>query len=265
MDYISKEHAEIKRRALKYWTRKPDTPEEAVEYAEYHLWSKDYGNAAKWYAKAASDNVPEACYEYGYLLWNGMGVTENKKQAESFFQRFIQSMKDKENQRGIVDGNNIFRLAMCYGYGFGTPKDSEKAHTFLEEIKEDIPEAQYQIGIAYRDGLWGYPGDRVQAEYYFRKAYDNCAEEAIFASYNMFEGKYEQYPYKEELTMAYSYRIGKCMRAAHVSPCVESYQNLVDLYQHGFPGDTGEADIRFRQKAEKYQRKIEELRDKTEQ
>lgn len=38
-------------------------------------------------------------------------------------------------------------------------KDSEKAiGTFLEEIKEDIPEAQYQIGIAYRDGSLGISG-----------------------------------------------------------------------------------------------------------
>lgn len=260
MKFIAKKHHDIKEMGLKWWENQPKTGEEYFEYARYQYALKDFGNAAKWYLEAVEADYTPAYYEYAYCLRNGLAIEQNIEISRQLFSIFLVKMKKGENQKEDNEfWNNQYRQAMCFAYGYGTEKEEEKARNLFEESAAFCAESLYEIGMAYRDGRLGYPKDKEKAETYFRKAYDNYAEEAIFASYEMFEGTFEEYPYQLELIEAYSYRIGEYMRVVHVNPSVFAYQRLIELYENGFPGDTGEDDVRFKRKALKFIKKRDAL------
>ena len=257
MKYTDKEHNEILNIALKWWNEKPTKKEDIYEYAKFQFRIKDFSEAVKWFQKAVDLKYFPAFYEYAFCLVNGLGINEDKVKAYEYFKIYL----SEEGKKADVS-ENLYKLAMCYAYGFGVVENSYKARKIFECIKNVDANALYEMGIAYRDGRLGLKKDELIAEKYFLKAYDNYAEDAIFASYEMFQGQYEDYPYKSELTEAYSYRIGQYARVIHVNPTVQAYEFLARMYLNGFPGDFGESDARFKRKANKYLKKIEQLQSK---
>ncbi len=251
--YIDKDHREIKGLSMKWWDVRPTEPDDIMEYGILQYRSKDFERALTIFWPLAEQGYTDALYWYADCLY--FHSTDRQAQAQPFYMRFLE--QTSESRRPL----HLYQRGMCYAYGLGTQKDQTRAYDLFAAVCADIPEAAYEIGCAYKDGTLGKKKDTAQAEHYLRDAYERYVGKAILALYELYDGDWEAFPYQRELTEAYSYRLGKYMRAAHVNPSIQSLQNLADIYLHGFPGDTGEDDARFKRKAQKYIKRISQLRE----
>lgn len=256
LEYTVKDHAEIKALSLKWWTVRPTEQEDIIEYALLQYRLKDYEAAVSILRPLVAEELCASFYLYADCLYYHSGREEDRQEAVRIYRKFLENTKETE------DLQVIWQRGMCFAYGLGTEADEDMALKLFLSVADRSAEAEYEIGCAYKDGRLGLKKDRKLAEQYLRNAYDHYAEEAIFALYDLYGREWDSFPYQRELTEACSYRIGKYMRAAHVNPSVQTLQNLADLYLQGFPGDTGEDDARFKRKADKYLKKIEELKSK---
>ena len=251
--YIDKDHREIKALSMKWWDVQPVTPEEMMEYGILQYRSKDFRRAAGIFQPLADQGYTDALYWYADCLNSHLGLDDGKACATPFYVRFL------EQTAGTQKPCQLYQRGMCYSYGLGTARDPKQAYDLFEAACTQIPEAEYEIGCAYKDGTLGREKNAGRAEHYLRDAYERYVGKAIFTLYELYDENWETFPYQRELTEAYSYRLGKYMRVVHVNPSIQSLQNLADLYLHGFPGDTGEDDARFKRKAQKYLKRISQL------
>lgn len=251
--YTDKDHAEIKKLSLKWWEKKAEKNEDILEYAVLQYRLKDYEAAVSLLEPLAEKDMTASFYLYADCLYYHSTKEKDREKAIQIYKRFLHKTEDADDP--VV----IWQRAMCYAYGLGTEPDGKRAFEMFRYVSDTVPEAEYEIGCAYRDGTLGRERDRELAELYLCRAWKHYAEQAIFALYDLYGREWDCFPYQRELTEAYSYQIGKHMRAVHVNPSVLTYRSLAELYLQGFPGDKGEDDARFRRKAEQYIRKAEEL------
>ena len=85
-----------------------------------------------------------------------------------------------------------------------------------------------------------------------RKSYDAHYEEAIFKDFEIFPGSFGEYDYQREIKEAYSFKIGQYIRIVEVRGTQESIETVIEMYLHGFPGDTGAKKEEYSRKADKY-------------
>lgn len=253
--YIDKDHREIKGLSMKWWDRQPQDPDECMEYAILQYRSKDFERAKELFLPLAQQGYADASYRYADCLYHHPKTADETRMAEVFYTHFLEQTAD------TTEPVLLYERGMCYAYGLGTGEQPLKAFELLEAVCDRVPEAAYELGCAYTDGTLGRQKNFDLARQYLIDAYEHYVGKAIFALYELYGGNWEQFPYQRELTEAYSYRLGKYMRVAHVNPSLQSLQNLADIYLHGFPGDTGEDDARFKRKAQKYLKRIEKLRE----
>lgn len=97
--------------------------------------------AAKWFKKAADNGKNEAVYYYGYLLFNGMGVAQDK--AEGL--KLIESAAGK----GMAAAK--YQLGRAYYEGNGVGKDEAKARQLLTEAATSYREAVWFLAKYYLD------------------------------------------------------------------------------------------------------------------
>lgn len=103
----------------------------------------DYETAAEMYLEGARDGDALASLNYGYLLWRGLGVPYNPKEAKSFF----------SFARNLHGGEACYNLAMLYMHGEGVLRDYKKAVEYLNiSASLDCIEAQLYLGMAYTSG-----------------------------------------------------------------------------------------------------------------
>lgn len=259
MKFTDYKHKKVKELGEKWWQKEPQSTEELYEFASFQYMIKDYDEAFKWYAKAVANGFSPAFFQLAYCQKFGLGTKPDEAEAQKNFTLYLQKIKEE----GEKSAEDVIRLIRCDLYGYGKKKDEKAALKALLAHQEELADCSYELALAYLDGRLGLEKDKKKAQVLFRKAYDGYVEDAIFKSYEAFEGPYEEYPWKQELTEAYSYRIGEYMRVVHANPSVEACQRLADLYIHGFPGDNGEDDARFKRKALKYLKKIASLQEET--
>jgi len=98
----------------------------------------DYGEALKWYRRAASQNSSLAMNQLGWLYHQGLGVAKDERTAVAWYTRAAEA------------GNStaMANLAWSYDYGSGTSADHKKAaewylKAFLngEKLEDVTPEA----------------------------------------------------------------------------------------------------------------------------
>jgi hypothetical protein len=252
--YTDREHEKALSQTLYWMERQPFTDEECYAYGEYQYSLKDYREAVIWYRRAIEKHwAPAAAYKLAYCMKHSLGTEQNNQLADLLFKQVI---VDAENEAAVdsisFTAQGKYRLGMCYTYGYGTAADPPKGIAYFSRVQEMIPDALYEIGLAYKEGKGGYPFDPPKAAACFRKAYDNFCEDAIFALFEMFDGSFEDFPYIREIKEAYSFKLGRLMRVAELKPCQEYWIRLADFYQQGYPGD-GEAGLeKFNKLARKY-------------
>ena len=103
----------------------------------------EYETAAKMYYELARDGDAVAAFNYGYLLWRGIGVPYNPTEAKSFF-AFARDMEG---------GEACYNLAMLYLHGEGVPRDYKKAYEYMRTSAiSGCIEAQLYLGMAHTMG-----------------------------------------------------------------------------------------------------------------
>lgn len=155
----------------------------------------NYSKALYWLEKSAEANNSEALNSLGGIYYAGLGQAKDFHKAEKYFLLAIQN-GDKKNAK--VNLAELYRLSES----FGIPVNFEKSEKwYLLALKENPyraydglsklyhiqnnfkdfyinakkaaelgnPESQYNLGVAYRDGLY-VAIDLVKARYWFEKA-----------------------------------------------------------------------------------------------
>ena len=108
------------------------------------LNEKNPKEAATWFKKAADKGDLSSTYYYGYLLFKGMGITQNKAEGINYLKQ--------ASKRGLVAADNM--LGAIYYEGDGTEKNIDLAVTHLKKAAvAKIGNSQFLLGQCYKNGL----------------------------------------------------------------------------------------------------------------
>ena len=116
--------------------------------ADVKFLEGDYETAAEMYHEGAREGDALASFNYGYMLWRGLGVDYDPLEAKSFF----------AFARDLEGGEACYNIAMLYLHGEGVPKDYKKAYEYMKISAENgCLEAQLYLGMAYTSGCMFEP------------------------------------------------------------------------------------------------------------
>ena len=122
--------------------------------------ARNYGEAARWFEKAAAAGNPQAQVGLGYMYATGKGVTQDYKQAAKWFLM--------AGAKGDPDAE--YNLALMYDQGQGLAADRSEALKWLRRAAaQDDARAQYDLGRQYMQGQ-GVEQDYSRALPWLRKA-----------------------------------------------------------------------------------------------
>jgi len=114
-----------------------------VKWALLCLNDKNTKEAAQWFKKAADKGNLSGVYYYGYLLFKGMGVAQDKATGINLL--------TQASKRGLVAADNM--LGQIYYEGDGTDKNIEKA---LKHLKKAAiarkGDSQFLLAQCYKNG-----------------------------------------------------------------------------------------------------------------
>ncbi len=243
--FTDSKHYKVLQETLKWEDKIPQKGQEHLEYADYQIELKDYSKALYHYEKAWSMEVVPALYSFAFYYKKDKDIQRKYKQC---YKQLYSYYVERSNQTT----EDIYRLAMCCAYGVGTKVDEERAYWLFLSVGNEHGGAMYELATAFELGSMGCKKDRNQAVKWLKKSYDSCYEPAIFSHFRLSHGTFQQYPYQREIKEATSFLLGQLIRVATVSPCEDSYQRVINIYESGYPGDTAEEKIAFQQKAKPY-------------
>ncbi len=123
---------------------------------------------ARWLRAAAEHGVPEAQYGLGTLFANGRGLPRSEAETAKWL------------QKAADQGYAPARLAVgkLHVAGAGVSRDYHSAMKYFQQA--NTPEAWYQIGLLYQEGL-GVPRNDAQAMTWFLKAARHKLPDAQYA------------------------------------------------------------------------------------
>jgi len=159
---------------------------------------KDYGEAVKWYRKAAEQGDADGQYNLALMYRNGYGVPNDDVEAVKWYrlsaeqnnvlaQANLGGMYDrgigvphdyteafkwykKSAEKGFAPSQAL--LGYMYELGNGVTKDSnEAAKWYRKAAEQGNASGQYNLGTMYENG-YGVSKDLSQAIYWFQKAAD---------------------------------------------------------------------------------------------
>ncbi len=119
---------------------------------------------AKWVFSAAQHGAPEAQYALGTLYANGRGVPRDDAQAVKWLQAAA--------TQGYAPAQLV--LGKMYVAGAGVPRDYAEAMRQFRNA--DTPEAWYQLGLLYQQGLGAAASDAEAAVWWLKAAQRGLAE-----------------------------------------------------------------------------------------
>ena len=131
---------------------------------------KDAAMAARLYADAAQQGLPDAMYRLALLYSSGNGVNEDPAAAVYWFQEAA--------KRGHAAAQ--MELGFAFASGNGVSRDDVAAFRWLERAAEaGLPQAQGAVGAEYEAGV-GVDRNESEAAVWFRRAADQGQIEAMF-------------------------------------------------------------------------------------
>ncbi|WP_177214533.1 tetratricopeptide repeat protein [Anaeromicropila populeti] len=246
--YTDLEHKSALEQTIYWDSTSIDTPEKEYEYGRYLERLKDYEEAMVYYERAWKNGSMPAAYLYLKGMSRQQETIREEKQAEELRKTVFSYYREKKES-----AEDYYRLGTLYKEGIGVKKEMDQAiQCFYTAAEDNFGGAFYELGIVCLEGLGGCEKDYLTARKYLRKAYDAHWEEAIFKDFEIFQGQFSEYEYQREIMEAYSFRLGQLIRAAELRKTAECYQRVIEMYQKGFPGDTGKKRELFIRKADKY-------------
>lgn len=130
--------------------------------------SQDYGEAKKWYVKAANQGNAKAQNNLGYLYEKGLGVSQDYGEAKKWYLKAA-------NQGNTYGQNN---LGLLYRKGLGVSQDyGEAKKWYLKAANQGYAKAQYNLGYLYEYG-YGVSKDIEQAVQWYQKSAREGLQEA---------------------------------------------------------------------------------------
>lgn len=131
--------------------------------------AKNYGEAYKWYRKAAELGNVEALTDLGKFYQNGWGVAKSYTDAMKWYRRAAE----------LGDPVGQYLVGLMYENGQGVAKDPrEAASWYLKAALQGDAHAQTNLGSLYRQGL-GVAKNYLEAVNWYGKAVKQGNEEAI--------------------------------------------------------------------------------------
>lgn len=129
---------------------------------------KDYGEAVKWWRKAAEMNLVIAQANLAVCYGRGLGVSPNQTEATLWYLRAA--------EQGDVSSQYV--MARRYEDGYGVDKNIQQSAKWYEKAANNgYAKAQYEIGRCYAAG-YGVQKDLSRALAWWRKAAAQGLEEA---------------------------------------------------------------------------------------
>ncbi len=237
----------------RYWTKTNiDTPEKEYQHGLYQLRLKDYQEAYAWFDRAWKNAFLPAGYFIIYLVKENLIPSSINHELLPLARTVFNYYSDG------TTSDDYYHLGMLYKNGWGTPKNPQKAmENFWAAANDNHGGALYELGLhwLFSNHAEGYE----KARQFLRKSYDQHYEDAIFKDFEIFTGPFEDYEYQREIKEAYSFRLGQYIRMAELRMDRVSYNHVIDMYQNGFPGDTGTKRDDFIKKSKRFIKVCESL------
>lgn len=130
-----------------------------VAYQEGQAAPKDLAYAAECYEKGLPSGSIGCRNRLGAMYFDGNGVIQDYNRGITL----ITEAYEKGNNWGLV------YLAKAHFYGYGAPRDYQKAREFLEKVTWESSEKDYMLGVIYARGL-GVLEDIKKGAEYLKKA-----------------------------------------------------------------------------------------------
>ena len=186
-----------------------------IFYSGNSLVAKDYGEAVKWFRKAADQDLSGAQYNLGVCYGSGHGLTKNPVEAVKWY------LKAAELNFAQAQHN----LAFCYQHGLGVAKDeSEALKWYRRAANLGHAPAQCNLGLCYDNGQ-GVAKDYVEAAKWYRRAAEQNMPQA---QYNLGVSYDNGHGVAKDMTEA-----AKWLRKAAEQNLAEAQFNLGTCYLHG--------------------------------
>jgi uncharacterized protein len=118
---------------------------------------RNYGEAIKWFTRAAEQGDADAQHNLGTMYLHGFGTSPDYDEALKWIRKAV--------EQGLVEAQ--YNLALMYHEGKGVPQDDGMMVKWLTRTAEQgLPDAQYHLGLVYRQGV-GVKTDIVHAYAWF--------------------------------------------------------------------------------------------------
>lgn len=155
--------------ALQLAEPRAETGDAAAQVLLGEIYSRGLGTpkndneAAKWYGRAADQNVPEAQFQYALLLIDGKGVERDEAKARTLMEQAA------ESGHRLAQFN--FAQMLLAGEVDPTPDALKRAVDFYEKAAaQNLADAQYAMSVVYADGVAGRAKDEATARDYLERA-----------------------------------------------------------------------------------------------
>ncbi|MFA9378416.1 MAG: tetratricopeptide repeat protein [Lachnotalea sp.] len=251
-NYTDLEHEKALENTLYWQSGTIKTPVQGYEFGRYQERLKDYKEAACWYLYASDNGYIPASYSYVICVMKQLGISDQNEDIHQLLPVMFDYYQEKKETP-----EDYYRLGMLYKMGWGINQDKNEALTnFKIAAKQNYGDASYEIALCFINGIENSDKDYDMTRQYLRKAYDEHCEDAIFKDFAIFRGDFNEYEYQREIKEAYSFKLGQLIRVAELRQSKESIQNVIQMYQNGYPGDTGAKRQEFIRKADKYIKQI---------
>lgn len=127
--------------------------------AESYFSNKDYSRAFSEFLPLANEGDFRSQYYIGYLYLNGLGVTQDVKEAVRFLT--LASQQNYDMAQSL--------LAFLYDEGQAVPQNKEKAiELYLKAAEQNNSSANLNLGVMYYNGT-NVEKDHAKALEYFKK------------------------------------------------------------------------------------------------
>lgn len=293
--YTEAEHAIALSDTLYWIDHPPINAEDRFKFGQYHFRLKDYSEAYHWFSIAAESGYISALFDMGICLHNdllneGDSSDNQRTLCQNCFLKVFSYYKRKTSLPDC-SSEDIYRLAFLYRYGLGTTNDLSKAFFLFKKVtdmhmnltvanfdiccnysyeganistptdacKLPVGNSYYELGKYYDKGLAPVIQDTSKARTLYKKAYDFHCENALLYDYSNFCNNFASYEYQNDIKELYSYHIGLYIRVCEIHPSKKAYERIIAMYEGGYPGDSGERKTAFKQKAERFYKKMETL------
>ena len=173
--------------AAKWYLKAAEQGDATAQYELGHIYAtgkgveKNEAEAAKWYRMAAEQGNVDAQYFTGMNYKLGRGVVQDKDEAEKWFGK----IKHPFDQYRI--GNMLFVVAqfdlaqnktdIIYAKQDKPEVKAEAVKWYRKAAEQGYADAQYELGICYRDG-YGVAQDKIEGVKWLKKAAKNGVKKA---------------------------------------------------------------------------------------